>query len=160
MPSWATQYARPRPAKTPVGSRKKITYRGVYLDDGTLELYEAGEEDIYAKIQSHAESVDVNLLVQRYCNGEQDVLRRVQGQYLDVTAMPKDMVSYLQMISDAQAVYNALPVADKSAAGNSFERWLVASAAARPDRADPAPEPTPAPDPAPAPIKEVLAPDA
>ena len=128
------------------------------MDYGTLELYEAGEEDLYAKIQSHADSVDVNLLVQRYCNGERDVLHRVQGQYLDVTQMPKDMVSYLQMISDAQAIYDALPVADKSAVGNSFERWLVASAAARSD-VDPVVEPTPVPDPAPAPIKEVT-PDA
>lgn len=152
--AWPTQYFRPAGPDTPPGSRVKTVYRGVYMDDGTLELYEAGEEDLYAKIQSHADSVDVNLLVQRYCNGERDVLHRVQGQYLDVTQMPKDMVSYLQMISDAQAIYDALPVADKSAVGNSFERWLVASAAARSD-VDPVVEPTPVPDPVPAPIKEV-----
>lgn len=156
--AWPTQYFRPAGPDTPLGSRVKTVYRGVYMDDGTLELYEAGEEDLYAKIQSHADSVDVNLLVQRYCNGERDVLHRVQGQYLDVTQMPKDMVSYLQMISDAQAIYDALPVADKSAVGNSFERWLVANAAARSD-VDPVVEPTPAPDPAPASIKEVT-PDA
>lgn len=156
--AWPTQYFRPAGPKTPVGSRVKIVYRGVYMDDGTLELYEAGEEDLYAKIQSHADSVDVNLLVQRYCNGERDVLHRVQGQYLDVTQMPKDMVSYLQMVSDAQAIYDALPVADKSAVGNSFERWLVASAAARSDV-----EPTLAPDlaqPAPVTADKEVTPDA
>lgn len=153
MPRWPTQYSRPVGPDTPVGSRTKIMYRGVYMDDGTLELYEAGEEDLYAKIQSHADSVDVNLLVQRYCNGEVNALHRVQGTYMDVSDMPKDVVSYLQMVSDARALYDALPVADKAAAGNSFERWLVAFAATRPEAE--VVQLDPAPDPAPVPIKEV-----
>lgn len=122
-----TQYdARDRIESNP-GNPIKQLYTGSYNERGQVELVEDGTEDIYAFIQSFADSTDIHSILQRYHNGEVDVLEKVQGFYGDITEMPRTYAEALQRISDSEKVFMSLPVEVRAKFGHSFSEFLAAS---------------------------------
>lgn len=122
-----TQYdARDRIVSNP-GNPVKQLYSGSYNERGQVELKEDGTEDLYAFIQSFAESTDIHSILQRYQNGEVDVLEKVQGFYGDITEMPKTYAEALQRIADSEKVFMSLPVEVRAKFGHSFSQFLAAS---------------------------------
>lgn len=122
-----TQYdARDRIESNP-GNPIKQLYSGSYNERGQLELKEDGTEDLYAFIQSFAESTDIHSILKRFENGEVDVLEKVQGFYGDVTEMPKTYAEALQRIADSEKVFMSLPVEVRAKFGHSFSQFLAAS---------------------------------
>lgn len=122
-----TQYdARDRIESNP-GNPVKQLYAGAYNERGQVELKEDGTEDLYAFIQSFAESTDIHSILQRYQNGEVDVLEKVQGFYGDITEMPKTYAEALQRIADSEKVFMSLPVEIRAKFGHSFSQFLAAS---------------------------------
>lgn len=122
-----TQYdARDRIESNP-GNPVKQLYSGAYNERGQVELKEDGTEDLYAFIQSFAESTDIHSILQRYQNGEVDVLEKVQGFYGDITEMPKTYAEALQRIADSENVFMSLPVEIRAKFGHSFSQFLAAS---------------------------------
>ncbi len=125
--SFKTQYdARDRIKSNP-GNPIKQLFSGSYNERGQVELKEDGTEDLYAFIQSFAESTDIHSILKRYQNGEVDVLEKVQGFYGDVTAMPKTYAEALQRIADSEKVFMSLPVEVRAKFGHSFSQFLAAS---------------------------------
>ena len=160
--AFKTQYdARDRIQSHP-GNPIKQLYTGSYNERGQVELKEDGTEDLYAFIQSFAESTDINAILKRYQNGEVDVLEKVQGFYGDITEMPHTYAEALQRIADSEKVFMSLPVDVRAKFGHSFSEFLAAS-----QEADflerlgvnpieqPASEPV-APEPVVNPVKEVV----
>ena len=122
-----TQYdARDRIISHP-GNPIKQLYAGSYNERGQVELKEDGTEDIYAFIQSFAESTDIHSILKRYQNGEVDVLEKVQGFYGDITEMPHTYAEALQRIADSEKVFMSLPVDVRAKFGHSFSEFLAAS---------------------------------
>ncbi len=122
-----TQYdARDRIQSNP-GNPLKQLYTGSYNERGQVELHEDGTEDLYAFIQSFAESTDIHAIMSRFENGEVDVLEKVQGFYGDVTEMPKTYAEALQRIADSEKVFMSLPVDVRAKFGHSFSEFLAAS---------------------------------
>lgn len=127
MKKFNTQYdERPR-VKSQPGNPIKQLYTGSYNERGQVELKEDGTEDLYAFIQSFAESTDIHVLLRRYQNGEVDVLEKVQGFYGDVTEMPHTYAEALQRIADSEKVFMSLPVDVRAKFGHSFSEFLAAS---------------------------------
>lgn len=127
MPKFNTQYdARDRIMSNPGNSIKQL-YSGFYNERGQVELKEDGTEDIYAYIQSFAESTDIHSILRRYQNGEVDVLEKVQGFYGDITEMPHTYAEALQRIADSEKVFMSLPVEVRAKFGHSFSEFLAAS---------------------------------
>ena len=155
-----TQYdARDRIQSHP-GNPIKQLYAGSYNERGQVELKEDGTEDLYAYIQSFAESTDIHAILRRFENGEVDVLEKVQGFYGDITEMPRTYAEALQRIADSEKVFMSLPVDVRAKFNHSFSEFLAASQDAdfldriglkTEDPADPLPA-----DPLPAEPKEVL----
>ena len=122
-----TQYdARDRIVSNP-GNPVKQLFSGSYNERGQVELKEDGTEDLYAFIQSFAESTDIHSILNRYQNGEVDVLEKVQGFYGDITEMPKTYAEALQRIADSEKVFMSLPVDVRAKFGHSFSQFLAAS---------------------------------
>ncbi len=160
--AFKTQYdARDRIKSNPGNSIKQL-YSGSYNERGQVELKEDGTEDLYAFIQSFAESTDIHAILKRYQNGEVDVLEKVQGFYGDITEMPHTYAEALQRIADSEKVFMSLPVDVRAKFGHSFSEFLAASQdtdflerlGVKPVE-QPAPEPV-APDPVVSPVKEVV----
>lgn len=122
-----TQYDARDRIKSHPGNPIKQLYVGSYNERGQIELKEDGTEDIYAFIQSFAESTDIHAILRRYQNGEVDVLEKVQGFYGDITEMPHTYAEALQRISDSEKVFLSLPVDVRAKFGHSFSEFLAAS---------------------------------
>lgn len=125
--NFKTQFDARDRIKTNPGSPIKQLYSGSYNERGQVELKEDGTEDIYAFIQSFAESTDIHSILRRYQNGEVDVLEKVQGFYGDITEMPKTYAEALQRIADSEKVFWSLPLDVRAKFGHSFSEFLAAS---------------------------------
>lgn len=124
MKRFRTQYEDRAPVFQEPGSREKLIYSPRYDDNGVLDLVVTGKEDIYAFIQSHKESTDIHVLLDRFANGETDVLQRMQGFYGDVTSMPKTYAEVLNAVIVGEETFARLPVEVKQRFDNSFAVWL------------------------------------
>lgn len=122
-----TQYDARERVETNPGSPVKQLYSGSYNEKGQVELRKAGQENLYATIQSFAESTDIHTIMRRFVNGEVDVLEKVQGFYGDITEMPKTYADALQRIADSEKVFMSLPVEVRAKFGHNFSEFLAAS---------------------------------
>lgn len=111
------------------GSPVKKTYGGSYNERGQLILTEKGQEDLYGYIQSFAESVDINVILARFCNGESDALSKVQGFYGDITGMPTTYADALNRIDECREMFQKLPVETRAKFNHSFTEFLAGSQA-------------------------------
>ena len=72
-----TQYDARDRIKSHPGNPIKQLYSGSYNERGQVELKEDGTDDLYAYIQSFAESTDIHAILSRYENGGVDVLEKL-----------------------------------------------------------------------------------
>lgn len=98
-----TQYDDRERTKTNPGNRIAPVYE---FSKGQLK--KVGEKDIYAEIQSHAESCDIKIMIARLQMGDTTMIRNVQ--YMDITDMPKNLAEAYQMVNQATADFNNLPI--------------------------------------------------
>ena len=78
--------------------------------DGQKDLEVVGKTNFYEYIQSHKDSVDINVLLKRYQQGDVSVLDRVKGQYLDISEAPKSLAEMYSFVSNASEFFNKLPL--------------------------------------------------
>lgn len=134
MPKFRTQFDAHDPVYQLPGDPVKVIYSPRYDDNGVLDLVATGREDLYEYIQSHKESTDIHVLLDRFANGEEDVLSRMQGFYGDITSMPKTYAEVLNAVIAGEEAFARLPVEIKQKFDNSFAVWLAAMD--KPDFAD------------------------
>lgn len=122
-----TQYS-PRERIHPCpGSRIKKLYSGRYDANGRVVLEEKGTEDLYAYIQSFADSVDINVILARFASGDTEALSCAQGFYADVTDFPTNMSDALNRINECEKMFRLLPLEVRQKFDCSFEQFLSQS---------------------------------
>lgn len=125
MANFRTQYDIPARYYAVPGERVKTLYGPIFDDKGVMHLTEIGKHDLYGEIQSHAESVDIHVLLARYNNGDVEALSRVQGAYGDFTQMPTSFAEALNTMIAAEQYFLSLPVDVRDRFGQSFNRFLA-----------------------------------
>lgn len=120
-----TQFDEHQDFFTEPGDPVKILYGPKFNDDGVMDLIETGQEDLYGYIQSHAMSVDIHVILQRFQDGDVTALTRVQGAYGDFTQMPKTYAEMLNSMIAAESYFNSLPVDVRAEFGHSFQQFLA-----------------------------------
>lgn len=120
-----TQYHKRERVLTNPGDPIKVTYSGRYDELGRVVLEESGQENLYDYIQSHADSVNINMLMKRFVNGETDVFSKVQGFYGDITDMPTNLAESLNHISRCEDAFESLPVEVRGRFGHNFAEFLA-----------------------------------
>lgn len=110
---------------TEPGDHIRITYEPYYDENGNLELKEAGKIDQYLDIQSHADSVDLDVILAKYRNGDPDALNRVQGFYADVTGAPKSMADVLNIVIKGETEFNTLPLEVRAKFDYNYAQFLA-----------------------------------
>lgn len=108
------------------GDRLRQLYNAEFDREGNLQLVEAGTEDTYDFIQSHADSVDINIILKRFAAGEVDVMSRAQGVYGDFTNMPSTYADMLNVVIAGERAFNDLPIETRAQFDHSYQKWLVA----------------------------------
>lgn len=126
MMKFANQYRDHERFLTNVGSREKVIYEARYNAKGQLELNEKGKEDWYGYIQSHKDSVDIHVLLERFQRGDVDVLNRVQGFYGDITSYPSTFADALNVVRSSEEFFNSLPVEERAKYNHNFSEFLAA----------------------------------
>ena len=120
-----TQYmARERIPANP-GERFKALYTPVFDKDGNFELQVSGKEDLYAFIQSHAESVDIHVILERFARGDISALSKVQGTYGDFTTVPKTYAELLNSVIQGEQYFLSLPVEVRAKFDHDFHKWMI-----------------------------------
>lgn len=120
-----TQFqARERVTANP-GSSFRILYSPKFDEKGVMSLVESGKENLYEFIQSHKESCDIHVILERFARGDVSALERVQGTYGDFSNMPRTYADMLNLVHSAEDAFSGLPVEERAKYGHSFERWLT-----------------------------------
>lgn len=122
-----TQYTPHNRIAANSGSPVKVLYRGKYDANGCVVLEKKGEENLYDYIQSFRDSVDLNVILARFSNGDVEALNKAQGFYADVTDFPKNMADALNRINQAEEIFKALPLEIRQKFDCSFEQFLAQS---------------------------------
>lgn len=123
--SFRTQYDRVRTV-TESGDPVHILYSPEYDKEGHMELVETGRENIYDYIQSHKDSTDINLILQRFAKGDSSALSRRQGMFGDFTQLPKNYADMLNQLNRAEGYFNSLPVEERARFNHSFPEFVAA----------------------------------
>lgn len=92
------------------GERFAPTYSMKFQEDGTKDLVETGKVDVYAKIQSYKDSCDINVILERFVNGDESVLNVNTPSFGDFTEYPTTYAEMLQRTHDAEEMFMQLPV--------------------------------------------------
>lgn len=108
-----------------IGNRFKIVYSPTFDSRGVMTLEESGRDDLYSFIQSHAASCDIHVILDRYVNGDVNVLSKVQGVYADLTQFPKTYADVLNQVIAGEKAFNALDVDTKIKFNNSFSEFMA-----------------------------------
>lgn len=124
MSEFRTQYHRKR-VRAKHGDRLKQLYRPQLDENGHLELVDDGTDDLYAYIQSHRDSVDLHVILQRYQAGDVTALDRAQANFADITEFPKTYAEMLNSVIAGEQYFNALPVETRAKFGHSFSNWMA-----------------------------------
>lgn len=122
-----TQYSvRPRYYSN-IGDPVKILYSPQVSDTGHIELVESGRENLYEYIQSFKDSVDINVLFERFQKGDTSVLERFsqkQGFFADITEIPKTYAGVLNQLLAVEDYFNKLPADIRSKFDNSLSVFI------------------------------------
>lgn len=125
QPAFTTQFNGRRRIRQAVGSGEVTTYTPKLSDTGDFELVETGKRDLYGEIQSHRDSCDIYVLLNRYQNGDLEALSRVQGAYGDFTQMPKTFAEVLNAMIAGEQMFNSLPLDVREKFDFSLEKFML-----------------------------------
>lgn len=125
MTKFKTQYDNHPRLHCEPGTRVKTLYGPIFDKNGVMSLQEIGKHNLYDEIQSHADSVDIHVLLQRYAQGDVGVFARVQGAYGDFTQMPRTFAEALNTMIAAEQYFNGLPVDVRAQFGHSFQQFIA-----------------------------------
>lgn len=160
MPNFRTQYDPPARFIQEPGSPIKTLYSPKFDENGVMYLVESGKANLYQEIQSHADSVDIHVLLDRYQQGDVGVLARVQGSYGDFTQMPHTFAEALNTMIAAEQYFMGLPKDIRAKFNNSFQQFIAqmdnpswaSDVGFKPPETAPVPTPSQAAPAAPAPV--------
>ncbi|UPW41082.1 internal scaffolding protein [Sigmofec virus UA08Rod_5594] len=129
-----SQYDRLSPARkidpgaSEPGSEYKVTYSSYYDSEGRLIVEASGKVNLYEEIQSHKDSTDIHILLDRYHKGDLDVMARLQedrGVYADVTGMPRTYAEVLNLVHQGELEFMRLPVDVRAKFDHSYEVYMA-----------------------------------
>lgn len=113
---------------TCVGSPLMDVYKLRFRDDGTQTLEVIGQRNIYDEIQSHADSVDIHVILGMCMRkGDYALLYQREGFYGDLSEMPTSYAEVLQHVHDAEEVWKSLPAEVKEKFNNSVSEFYASA---------------------------------
>lgn len=121
-----TQYDRERVTSEP-GNPIKEKFEGRLDKYGNIVIEKKGEVNLYAFINSFADSVDINVLLARFANGDQNALLQRAADFLDVSNIPTNIADMLNLVNDGKRFFDQLPVEVKKAFDNDFNKFITTS---------------------------------
>lgn len=89
------------------------------------ELKQVGEKNQYAEIQSYRDSVDLNLLLARFTNGDLGALNQREAFYADTLDVPNLYRDILDSNILLERAFAALPESERAKYSGDIDQWLA-----------------------------------
>lgn len=111
---------------SPTGNGTIEEYQLKYdKEKGTEVLVKIGIRNVQEEIQSFAESANITNIIERFVNGENDLLHSVDGVYADFRDTPKSYADYFKRVKEAEKIFDQLPENIKDKFDNSAEKFFL-----------------------------------
>lgn len=86
---------------------------------GNRIIVKKDQENLYASIQSYADQCDINYILTRYMDGDETVLLKKVGEFMDTTNIPDNISDLFNLTVEANDIFNHLPIDVKEKFGNN-----------------------------------------
>lgn len=106
------------------GNRYKVTYGSKLDQNHNIIVEPKGQEDLYAYINSWADSVDIEVLLKRFQAGDQQALMQRAGSYIDIASLPTNLNEFIEYSASATSFFNTLPIEIKEKFGNNVLEFI------------------------------------
>lgn len=106
------------------GSGIRQVYAAEYDKQKNLKVVPKGKENLYAYINSFADSVNLHLLLARFQNGDKEALLQRAGAYIDISALPTNINEFIELSRNATNLFNTLPVEVKEKFNNNVVEFV------------------------------------
>lgn len=126
MAKFKTAYNYEQEIYTPSGETIIETYEHRINKYGEKYLEKTGEKNIYEEIQTFLEDSKIENAINRVIAGDISGLRP-DGNYIDCTQMPKNLIEAQTMIQDMNNMWLRLPVDLRSKYNHSVEEFIAAA---------------------------------
>lgn len=93
---------------------------------GRFELVKTGQVNTFEKIQAVKTGCTLYERLTLFNNGDVNALNVVEGQYADLTSLPKTLAEAQQQIIDSRKLFDNLPLEERRLFGFSFDRFVTA----------------------------------
>lgn len=120
-----SRFNRPHTIPHPVGDGTAPIFEEVY-EDGKRVLKETGRQNLNEFVQASLDETKIYNIINRYMRGDESVLNRVNGQFIDVVGMPTNLAEAKQALINIENRFNELPGDVKSVFNNSVDEFVQA----------------------------------
>lgn len=79
-----------------------------FVENEKHDLELVGKINVYKRIQADKANGDINVLIQRFKNGEIDVFNQVEGAYIDTTVFPESLAELHERVEVADDLFSQL----------------------------------------------------
>lgn len=118
-------FCEPKPANSVAGQSIVKDYVLQTDPETKLEvLTPVGESDLYLKIQSHKDSVNIHSILARYNNGDISALNQNALSYFDTTEVPQTLADVHRFVENGRYLFDRLPAEVKEQFGYNFEEFV------------------------------------
>ena len=106
------------------GEKEALIYSPSVDNEGRITLEVTGKRNIPEFIDSFRDSCDINNIVARFNAGDVSALSRSQGAFFDATELPHSYAEMLNVVINAEATFNQLPLEVRERFENNYVKWL------------------------------------
>lgn len=95
-------------------------------EKGEEEFYISGKTNIYERNQADADICNIEgILAKVLATGDYTILNKAQGQFMDLTETPQNLMEAHQKIREAEKTFSELPLKIRTAYNNNFDEYLA-----------------------------------
>lgn len=121
-----TAYGKRERVHAPVGSQIVDEYTYVVDTYGRKVLQKTGEHNLYDIIQESLEETKIENVLARAVQGDTSGLR-ANGQYIDTTTIPNNLIEAKQAIQALENTWYGLPQEIRSKYNNNMDEFVASS---------------------------------
>lgn len=120
-----TAYQRRDTEPAPAGEKEEPVYQMQINARGHKELVKTGKTNIYDIIQESLEQSKIENIIRRATEGDAYALQAMNGQYIDVSEMPKTLAEAQQFVIKAKGEFDQLPINIRRKFDMSAEKYIA-----------------------------------
>lgn len=125
MPVVCSRFVRPKTLAAPAGSEYEDDFEYRLDAQGNKQLVRTGRHNLQDRIQASLEGTKIENILRRASLGDPSALAAVNGQYIDVTGLPRTLAELQSLIIRVEQDFERLPLDVRRAYDFSAEKYVA-----------------------------------